>query len=296
MSCLYAEGAEPTYHEVPLINCSGLPCVELTSKVNVMRLVIDLSSVNAYIDLKSAQKRGLTSTPLQSSGGSSIPDVQQTVVSGAKLGDLLLGDFPFMVFDMTSDKASGKKKDVSFPADGALAFGSFKNRRIQIDWNRHVLRISEPMQNPLACPRNCSDLILQRFGGYGPPTLTANGFEIDGRPVSAQIDTLFTGSMLLYPPTEQAFDLKNLDKTKHKEEFPFTQGGLRLTRAISVRYTFDRDALLDDASVFLWNGKEEMAPKVSFQATVGTDLLSRALFTFDFKANKLWMEPFAGQQ
>jgi hypothetical protein len=293
---LAAQTAGPVMHEIPLLSCSGLPCVELTSNVNVMRVVIDLASRNGYLDINAAKKRGLQLTPLKSPNGSEISDVQQTVVPGAKLGDLPLGDFPFMVLDAASDQKSGKKKDVWFPADGALAFGSFQNRRVQLDWNKHVLRISEPMDLPLPCPRDCTDLAPQRFGQYGPETLTAKGFEIEGKQVTAQIDTLFTGSMFVYPKAVETLNLENIDRSKHKEEFPFAQGGLRLTRGLSVTYTFHGDALLNDASVYFWSAKDETAPQVSFDATVGTDLLSRALFTFDFKANKLWMESLASQQ
>jgi hypothetical protein len=285
-------------HEVPLIDCSGLPCVELTSSsVNVMRLAIDLASANAYLNMKTAQNRGLKLAPLKGSGGGGdISAVQQTVVPGAKLGDLPLGDFPFMVLELANDvQQGGKKKDAWFPADGALTFGSFQNRRVQIDWSRHVLRISEPMPTPVDCPRDCGDLSTRRFGQYGPPTLTAAGFEIEGKEVDAQIDTLFTGTMFVYPPAVETLELTDVNKAKHKEEFPFMQGGLRLTRGIGVNYTYHRDALLNDSPVYFWSSKEEAAPKPGFDATVGTGLLSRALFTFDFKANKIWMEPLNSQ-
>ncbi len=289
--------AAPPMHEIPLLSCSGAPCVELTSgKVNVMRLVIDLGSVHAYLNLDAAQKRQLRIIPLSGASGGSISAVQQTVVPGAKLGDLQLGDFPFMVLDLASDQNTGKKKDISFPADGALAFGSFENRRVQIDWSKHVLRVSDPLLDTLPCPRDCRDLKSEPFGAYGPRTLVADGFEIAGKPVRAQIDTLFGGTMLLYPKAGETVDVGQVQKSKHKEEFPFMQGGLKLTRAIAVDYTFDKDALLTDAPVFFWSDKENAAPDVSFDATVGTALLSRALFTFDFRSWKIWMEPAATEQ
>lgn len=284
-------------HEVPLLTCSGLPCVEMTSsKVNVMRLVIDLASVHAYLNLSAAQQRNLQLTPLTSADGKPISAVQQTVVPGAKLGDVQLGDFPFMVTDIGADQSTGKKKSVIFPADGALAFGSFQHRRIQLDWAKHVLRISDPIVDPLPCPRDCQDLKSEPFGDYGPRTLVAQGFEIGGKPVRAQIDTLFGGSMLLYPKAADLIDATSLEKSKHKQEFPFAQGGLKLSEALPVDYTFNRDSILNDAPVFFWSDKENAAPDVSFGATVGTGLLSRALFTFDFAAWKIWMEPLASEQ
>jgi hypothetical protein len=284
-------------HEVPLLTCSGLPCVELTSsKVNVMKLVIDLGSVHGYLNLSAAQQRQLPLKPLSSADGKPVAQVQETVVPGAKLGDVSLGDFPFTVIDMSSDRSTGKNRDVSFPADGALAFGSFANRRIQLDWNKHVLRISDPLADALPCPRDCRELKSETFGAYGPRTLVAEGFEIQGQPVRAQVDTMFSGTMLLYPNAENAIDSRQIQKSRHKQEFPFTQGGLKLTQGMTVDYTFDKDTLLTDAPVYFWGDKEIAAPSVSFQATIGTNLLSRARFTFDFKSWKIWMEPFSEVQ
>jgi hypothetical protein len=288
----------PVMHEVPLLTCSGLPCVELTSSsVNVMRLAIDLASVNGYIDAKVAQSRGLKAEVLKGSGGAEITAVQETVVPGAKLGDLQLGDFPFMVLDLTADPTqSNKKRNAVFPADGALAFGSFKNRIVQLDWSRHVLRISEPLPDNMPCPRDCGDLSARRIGHYGPATLTATGFQVNGRDIVAQIDTLFTGTMLIYPAAVEKLGLKELSKTKRKEEFPFFQNGAKLAEAEGVMEGFHNDTLLPGAPVYFWSAKEVAAPDVSFDATVGTALMSRGLVTFDFKANHIWVDSIASEQ
>lgn len=284
-------------HEVPLLSCSGIPCVELTSsKVNVMRVAIDLASVNAYLNAGTAKDRGLPMTPWQSANGKPIAELQQTTVPGARIGDVPLGDFPFVVTDIGTDQTTGKKKDVWFPADGALAMGSFQNRRVQLDFNRHVLRISDPLTDALPCPRDCGELKSQPSSPHGPLTLVAHGFEIEGQPVSAQIDTMFTGTMLVYPSTLSKLDTSTWQRSKHKEEFPFAQGGVKLLRAQPVDYTFDKDPLLGDAPVYLWNEKESAAPPTTFDVTTGTTLLSRALFTFDFRAWKVWMEPATGSE
>ncbi|MBV9265440.1 MAG: hypothetical protein JO061_04650 [Acidobacteriaceae bacterium] len=282
----------PVMHEIPLLTCSGLPCVELTSKsVNVMRLAIDLASVNGYLDVKTAQARGLKLESLKAAGGAEITAVQQTIVPGAKLGDLELGDFPFMVLDLSADPAEPKKKRAtSFPADGALAFGSFKNRILQIDWERHLVRISEPISQEQPCPRDCGDLKFEHLGHYGPLTLTATGFQVDGKDLTCQIDTLFTGTMLIYPQAVDRLGLRELTKTRHKEEFPFFQNGVKLTEAESVNEGFHRDTLLSEAPVYFWTAKDVAPPEVSFDATIGAGLMSRALVTFDFKANHIWVE------
>ena len=284
--------ATPKMHEVPLLTCSGLPCVELTSQsVNVMRVAIDLASVNGYLDIRAAQARGLTLEPLKGVSGADVTAVQQTVVPGAKLGDLQLGDFPFMVLDLAADPTqSNKKRSAVFPADGALAFGSFKNRILQIDWNRKVVRISEPLADDRPCPRDCGDLKPEHLGRYGPLTLTATGFQVNGYDVTSQIDTLFTGTMVVYPSAIDKVGMRELSRTKHKEEFPFFQNGVKLGEADGATFAFHGDTVFPGAPLYFWSAKDLQVPNVSFDASTGTALMSRTLVTFDFKSNHIWIE------
>src|SRR5579875_48633 len=75
--------------EVPLLDCSGLPCVELsTASGKTLRLLIDLGEANAYLDVKAAGMLGVELKALKGSDGGDIEQVQQTIVPGARLGDL----------------------------------------------------------------------------------------------------------------------------------------------------------------------------------------------------------------
>jgi hypothetical protein len=126
----FAQALPPKLVEIPLSDCSGLPCIEMRSgSGKTLRLLIDLAQANAYLDSKAARTLGLDLKPLPGA------DLQQTVVPGAKLGDLPMGDFPFMVFDITP-----------LPADGALTYRSFQNRLVEIDFPRHIVHISEPLR------------------------------------------------------------------------------------------------------------------------------------------------------
>ena len=277
-------------HEIALLDCSGLPCVEMTAgSGTTVRLVIDTASPNAYLDTKAAQRLRLVLQPLKSGAGGDISDVQQTTIVGAKLGDLLMGDFPFMVLDTAPDpNEPDKKRTAPLPADGALTYGSFKNRRVQLDFSKHILRVSEPQTETQPCPGRCGDLIVQHFGQYGPVTLTATGFEVAGQPVSAQIDTLFTGTVLVYPPSVEKLGFKKLSKAKSKEDFPFAQNGLKLARAEGVEESFQGTALSPKGAVYFWTSKEEPAPNVQFDVTVGTGLLKSTVFTLDLKGMHIW--------
>jgi hypothetical protein len=273
----------PKTVELPLLDCSGLPCVDMgTGRGQTLRMVLDLGARNAYLDVKAAQKLGL-----QTSADS---PVQQTTVAGAHLGDLALGDFPFMVLDTTPDATTKKVQSKPLPADGALTFGAFQNRMLQIDFARHVARVSEPLNDALPCPRTCSDLVAKHFGKFGPVTLTVHGFEVNGQAVDAQIDSLFTGTILIYPSALDRLGIKKLSKSKQKEAFPYAQDGLQLARADGVTEGFRGAVLLHDAPVYFWAEKDEAPSATQFDATVGTALLSQGSVTFDFKGMRFWID------
>ena len=286
-----AQPAPPKLVEIPLLDCSGLPCVDLaTSTGKTLRLLIDTGEANSYLDIKTAQSLGLDIQPLKGSDGNTINEVQQTTVPGAHLGDLPLGDFPFMVLDTTPQPDASGAKPQRLPGDGALTYSAFQNRLLQIDYANHLVRVSEPQSAPQPCPHTCSDLVIKHFGGFGPVTLTADGFTLNGQSLDAQIDTLFTGTMLVYPGAVEKLGLKKESKAKHKEVFPFTQGGLKLARVDGATEGFRDLQLIQNAPLYFATSDAHL-PAVHFDGTVGSGLLSHATVTFDFKGMHMWMEP-----
>jgi len=290
--------ATPVQHklfEIPLLDCSGLPCVDLaTGSGKTLRLLIDTAEANSYLDIKVAQSLGLELQPLKGSDGNVINEVQQTIVPGAHFGDLPMGDFPFMVLDTTPQPDKPGERTERLPGDGVLTYNAFKNRLIQIDYANHMVRISEPQDDAQPCPHNCSRLVIKHFGSFGPVTLTADGFTLNGQPIDAQIDTLFTGTMLVYPGSVEKLGLKKESKSKHKEFFPFTQGGLKLARAEGATESFHDMQLVQNGPLYFGTTDDHL-PSASFDAAVGSGLLSHAVVTFDFKGMQMWMEATSAQ-
>jgi len=288
-----AQTPSPPLTQVPLLDCSGLPCVDLAAgDGKTIRLLIDLGAANSYLDAKAAQNLGLQLQPLKANDGTDITQIQQTVVPGAHLGDAPLGDFPFMVLDTSEPQQNGQKAQ-SLPADGALTYRAFQNRMLQLDYPNHLIRISAPLAEAQACPQKCGDLAIKHVGSSGPPTLTTTGFSINGQPVEAQLDTLFSGTMLVYPGAVEKLALKKQSKAKHKEFFPYIQGGLKLARAEGATESFYDVQLMQDAPLY-FGTSDAHVPNVQFDATVGTDLLRRGVVTFDFKGMHMWIEAAGG--
>ncbi|MBV9610952.1 MAG: retropepsin-like domain-containing protein [Acidobacteriaceae bacterium] len=275
--------------EIPLLDCAGLPCIEMsTGSGKTLKLAIDTGEVNSYLDTKVAQSLELELKPLKGASDSSIAEVETTVVPGAKLGDLAMGDFPFMTLDTNQPDKAGQKPE-PFPADGVLTYRAFQNRLLQLDYARHLVRVSEPQDAAQPCPHACSDLVVKHVGAYGPATLTASGFSINGIAVDAQVDTMFTGSMLVYPPSVEKLGLKKAAKSKHKELFPYVENGIKLARFDGSSENFRDIPLASDGPLYFFTA-DDHPPAVPFDVTVGSGLLQHAVVTLDFKGMHLWMD------
>lgn len=102
-------------------------------------------------------------------------------------------------------------------ADGTLAYTAFRDRVLELDYVRRTVRISEPLKAELACPGVCGTITTPTFGKQGPPIVVSTGFSVNAKPVTAQIDTLFTGSMLIYPTSVEKLGLAEAARTTKKE-------------------------------------------------------------------------------
>ena len=280
----------PQVAEVPMIDCQGIPCVDMTTgSGKTLRLLIDTGELNSYLTIKAAQNLGTELHALPGGDGAETSAVQQTVVPGAGLGNMPMGEFPFLVVDPTPASDQLGLKPLPLPGDGVLTFSAFKDRMLQLDYPRRLVRISEPLDAAMPCSNECSDLVIRHFGRFGPATLTSfGGFSVNRRSVDVQIDTVFTGTMLIYPDSVQKLGLQKEAKAKHKELFPFTQGGLKLVRVEDTEAGYYGAAVKRDSPLYFFPSSEP-APSVQFDATVGSGLLSRGVVTFDFKGMHMWM-------
>ena len=181
-------------------------------------------------------------------------------------------------------------KTAPLPGDGALTFGSFKNRIVQLDFRNHVMRVSEPLTTPQTVPANSADLIMKHFGHFGPVTIVTPGFSVNGQSLDAQIDTLFTGTMVIYPESVKKLDLQKQGKSHQKEDFPFW-GGVKLVRGSADTESFRDLPLLESAPLYFTTAASAThTPEGQFDATVGIALLSGTALTLDFVDNKVWLE------
>ena len=284
-SVLLAAGGAAWAADAPpgarMLDCSGLPCAEFRAGSASVKLLIDTGNAVSTLDLARAQAMNLELTPYKRADGELVPGYQSAVLKNFRLGSERLGDVTVLVVDMKDDIAKGL-----FPkADGTLSYRALKDRVLTLDFQGRRLSLSAAAPD---CRDDCGTLSYPTFGPKGPPIVVSSGFEVNGVPVSMQIDTLYSGTMLIFP---NAIDKTGLGAQSHATKvrnFPFTDGGVDMVEGEAQRETFLGHPLRAPAAVYFATDKVH-TPAGMFDGTVGADLFRNRKVTFDFKSNRFWV-------
>ncbi|MGH8174345.1 MAG: hypothetical protein ACREPX_14495 [Rhodanobacteraceae bacterium] len=270
--------------EIPFRSCEGLICIDVALDGAAPRtLMLDTGNANSTLTADAASALGWALTPAQRNGAA-MPGIflagKRRVAFGA-----VEQSTPFFVFDRA---LLGEYKP---PVDGSLSYGFFEDRILQIDYPRHVLRISNVISTPVPDrPGDSGTLRFVNFGDNGPQVLVGSPFMVNGKRVRAQIDTVFTGTMLVY---NSALDALGLSKQGKPELFRYTSGGVNLMSTPAQDLGFGTRTLLRDGPIyFVGESKNPVRqPGGLFEATVGNALFERSVVTMDFHAMTLDVQP-----
>jgi hypothetical protein len=274
----------PALQSTAMLDCSGLPCVDATlSNGKHLRLLIDTGNVNSALDTTVATEAGLTVTPVHRADGKPA-GYGRSVLPGVKLGDGSLGDIRVLVLEL-SDYV---RRDRMPAADGTLAYSAFKDRLLQLDYVHHTVRFSEPLTASVPCPGFCGSLTTPAFGKNGPPIIVSTGFSVNGKPVTAQIDTMFTGTMLIYPTAIEKLALTAESQTSKKQFFKYTDDGVDMLEAQATTESFGARALAQPAPLFFATPSVHL-PDGLFDATVGHALFEHSVLSLNFHDMTIWL-------
>jgi len=268
-----------------MLSCSGLPCVDITlAGGKHLRMLVDTGNMNSVVDTAVAKKLGLTVDPVNGADGKPVAGYGRSVLSNVKLGDASLEDIKILVMDIAKDI----KQDQMPAADGTLAYTAFKDRLLVLDYKNHKVLVSGALTAETLCPGNCGTLTTPTFGKHGPPILVATGYSVNDRPVTAQIDTLFTGTFLIYPTSVQKLGLAQEAKTTKKQFFKYTDGGVEMLEDRAKSETFGDHVLAKDAPIYFATPAVHL-PDGMFDATVGHAVLEHSVLWLDLHKMKVWM-------
>ena len=260
--------------QTKMVLCEGFPCIE--AKLNngrVLRLALDTGEPTPVLNASVAKELGLTLEPVMGKDGKPVTSYQKTKVDEISSGSLKLEHVGFAVFDLTDEMKKGTVPKI----DGTLAYGMFKDFVVQMDFAREQLTVS-PGAAGGTCGAGAMSMIP--FGSYGPPVVTTTGFAVDGKPVTAQVDTMYSGTLLVYPDAAKTLGLAAPADAK-SEMFPFTDGGVEMLRGVAKAESFGDLKLGNDMPLYFAGPKVHL-PEGHFMATVGMGLFKGRVITFDY--------------
>jgi len=277
--------ALPSLAHAKLSMCDGLPCLDTQVEGKHVRLAFDTGNPNSALNLKAAEALGLKLEAVNGADGKPIAGFQKGTAMNVTVGDIVLPKVTFLVVDLSSSIGAKTFPDI----DGTLAYGAFKDRIVQVDYPASVFSVSEPLTAAAACPGFCGDIALITFGHRGPPIVTTTGFTVNGKPAVVQVDTMFTGTLLVFPTSVEKLGLTTEAQSKDTQYFAFTDGGVDMFRAEAKEQGFGPKTLTTKAPLYFAGPKVHL-PDGLFDGTVGADLLGSHKVTFDFHDNKFWLD------
>lgn len=269
-----AAQAEPEWAaDVPLKTCQGFPCIDAQiGSAPAGTALIDTGDVGSVVDTAQAAAIGFDLKPQDGQLHAAYPSIV--------IGSATLEHAPSLALPMNDMIAKAHMPH----ADMTIAYSAFKDRVLQLDFVHNRLRVSGLQSGPTAaCVANCAALHLITFGRKGPPIVVADGFSINGQPVTAQIDSLWSGSLLIYTASITKLGLQDAATAKDIEDFPYTDGGVKEIRSKAQTIGFAGETLGENAPLYFPTpGVHE--PDALFDATVGMGLLQGHIVTLDFHA------------
>jgi hypothetical protein len=275
----HADAAPKFVVDVPFKPCDGLICLDVSLDGAPPRtLMLDTGNAHSTLLADAARELGWTLAGTERDGKA----VQGLWLGGEHrvgLGDDI-ASANFFVFERA---LLGQYVP---PVDGSLAYDFFKDRVLEIDYARHRVRYTKPIATPVpeARPDNLGALKLINFGDHGPPVVVGTPFTVNGKNVRAQIDTVFTGTMLVY---DSALDVLGVRKEGAPELFRYTDGGVNLLAGHSDSIGFGKHGLIGGAKTLYFAGdgpNPVHQPDGLFEATAGNALFAHSVVTLDFHA------------
>ena len=259
--------------EIPFHDCRGMICLNVSidgSKPHPM--LLDTGNVNSTLMADTAKSLGWKTEEIKQDG-KTVPGMARGGEHTISLGDTHIAA-KFLVLDRSL------LGDNPPQADGSLTYTFFKDRTLRIDYARKRINISDAGSS--GTNKLPGKLELITFGTEGPPILVGSPFKVNGKSLRAQIDTCYSGSLLVY---DAAVDKLGLNKTGKPEFFPDTDGGVTMLASTADTLGFEKTNLGGESPriYFVGEGKNPVhQPDKLFEATVGNALFDEHIVTLDF--------------
>lgn len=281
----HAAPADPAVVTLIYAPCGGMICIPVTladGRNHV--LLLDTGNVNSWLTAETARALGLKLEPIEQDRKALAGLFRLGAQTVSLQGRTLTGSFLALEREQTGELPAG--------VEGALAYTLFKDKILQIDYPHLTVRMLEPQQ--ASAVQLGRELKLITFGKQGPPIVVGRGFSINGKPASAQIDTCYTGTLLVYTDAIAQLGLQRAARQGRPRYFPYTDGGVNMSEATAETIAFGAYVLAPRPAIVYFPGMGPNPlhePDGLFEATVGNALFAHSVVTLDFHAMRFSVQP-----
>ena len=270
--------------ELPFHDCDGLICFDATIDGKAHTLALDTGDTNSVLLTDTAKALGWKLDPIERNGqplkGVSLAGEHDIGVGSGTLK----ASFITLDRDKFGEQASG--------IEGLLDYTALKDRVLRIDYPHHTLQISDVVTAPASKVPAPGTLKLITFGKKGPPIVVGGPFMVNGKPLQAQIDTCYTGTLLIY---DAALAGLGLSKQGNAQFFAHTDGGVNMLAGQARSIGFGKQTIMAKQPPLYFVDEASKnpvhQPDALFEGTVGNALFTHSVVTLDFHAMTLDVQP-----
>ena len=281
-----AQAAPAFVTEIPFDDCKGMICIQARmDDGKPATLILDTGDATSMISLEAAKAHGWTVKPYVGWDGKPVDGLFDAGTHSVGLGELSQ-PVHFLAISAEDQGSQGL-------FDGNLVYRAFMDRVLQIDYPHRRLRVSAVLTGTPTQAGAPGKLEIVNFHKWGPPIVVGSPFTINGKTVRAQIDSAYTGTMLVYSAAIGPLGLSTLSKQGKGEFFPFTDGGVNMLAAPARSEGFADRVLATAGAVVYFPTKGVHEPENPFEATVGNALFKDSVVTLDFHDMTLDVQPAA---
>jgi hypothetical protein len=247
-----------------------------------MRVLVDTGGANVLTPSAAAKLGAKTEGKLAGRGvGEQQVDVGIAHLGEVRLGGAALSKPVFYVMDM-GDLA----RIEGAPSDGLVGFEMFRRFRVTVDYEKHVLTLTDPAKfQPPAGAQVVPFELADRI-----PIVQA---KLDGMPVRLSVDTGSRASLTMNGPFVRQNDLVSRYGAATESVTGWGVGGPEHGRPARAGTLLLGDAAVRDVVVDLFTGQKGADAKPDLSGNLGAGVLRRFTVSFDYDARKMYLVPNA---
>jgi len=239
-----------------------VPVVRATVAGHTLVLAIDTGDAVSTLSAPAAAAIGLAPV---------APSASDATLRGVRLGATPLRDHRVEIADV-----GGLRMLAGYAIDGSLGYEAFKDRALTIDYPNWRVGFPESLPEGETTP-----ITWLKYHDRSPQLVTFDGLNIDGFPVSAQLDTFMSKNAIVF--TGKLPDLA-VDPDPRAPRYSYEESPLSPGRVGSLK--LGQTLLAANVLVYAADAKAHV-PTTAIAVVVGDALFAKRALTLDFVNSSL---------